>query len=297
MPKNKHVYKIVIKKDDKYYLIFKIGYYPKGGFFIKDLIVEENSGYLIHKIRTPRNLLPGEKFLAPFSRKNSWHVFIKPKLSHHRDGNAHISETGIRSGFFSSKIFRIFRKFKGVGIKSTDLDKRNNDGGPLFVFSAWGISKFIELDVIDKECIIFDDFEFNLIDNDKHSYVFEGFYLPKEAKSRVYLSDRIDLLWEGYGLYKAKCINENDNNPGFIALAYSKRILEEGYCNWEYGISINGAPGFPKWSTLFSCYEQISIAGPLKNFENLRFTPKSIAFNGVWKVISLIDRFFEKFFI
>jgi hypothetical protein len=54
MSKNNYNYRIVIKKDNKYYPLFVFGYYSDGGFFIKDIITDEKSGYLVHKVLIPR---------------------------------------------------------------------------------------------------------------------------------------------------------------------------------------------------------------------------------------------------
>ncbi|MCH8518852.1 hypothetical protein LAT59_03775 [Candidatus Gracilibacteria bacterium] len=111
--------RICINENSKIYKLFVIGYHKDGGYFISDVGGKKENNYIVFKFSNKNQIHPDDKtFKINLS---------KPKLSHHIDGNVHISGKDILSGFDKKGIG------KGIYIKSIDLrvgDKR----GPLLGF-------------------------------------------------------------------------------------------------------------------------------------------------------------------
>ena len=152
--------------------IFKISYASDGGYFITDLIryKQENKKCIIAKYACDV-LNHGKRTVTPHYRA---FTSGEAKLSHHFDGRAQISGTGVLSGYDCNG------NPKGAAIQSFRLNK-SNDSGPVFTFIVWGCS-YLQRDIKENDIL--------LIPNEKYihsadkalplnSYVVKGFYLLK----------------------------------------------------------------------------------------------------------------------
>ncbi len=282
--------RVCYRSNNKITPLFIIGYYSDGGFFIKDLIKSYGENYLVSKTSIPRNLKPAEFTNSKINKKNTWHTsFIKPKFSHHGNGFAQISETGLRSGVFKTVGF-----FKGVAIKSINLFLRNNDGGPLYAFNIWGLDNMEFNQDVKGDDIILDDADFfdfrPPYTNTPGCFIFEFFYLPNQAKGHINKDGRIWLRWDGYGDYIARYIPEEEYSPGFLAISCKKDVLGSGFNQWPFGLSMSGCPGFPRLLDFFRSYKQINVIYPVRSFgSEVPFNARELLFTKFWHTVSILD--------
>ena len=146
-----------LEYNNNFYTLFTIGYTADGGFFVKDLIGGKEE-YLLYTAKIPEKVF--QKIGITYIPKKEmdlkyWITKKSPKITHHINGNAHISGFGITSGFY-----KFFNGAKGIFIESMDLVKRNYDGGPIFIFVARDLSTISPsktrkgIDIIQKDQII-----------------------------------------------------------------------------------------------------------------------------------------------
>ncbi len=230
MAKNKIIdkYKISIEYGDNYYPIFLLGYTAEGGFFIQDIINDgKNFMILVHTIDPIQMAKFGKIYV---SKKNCefWYSKKSPKLTHHADGNVQISGNGITSGFY--KFFK-GKGPKGVLLKGVDLNKRNNDGGPILTFYLKNFSEIVpyksEGIVIKKSEQIIDFFNKPKNEEDK-AFSVEIFYFSKEfIKKNLGMDGNFSCRHPNYGVVPFKHIPSTEKSPGGIGIFTSVSSRDE----------------------------------------------------------------------
>ena len=275
-------YYISLEEDGKIYNLFVLGYDAAGGFFIKDLSLHKGR-YFVTKMRLQ---LKGYGIQTiPVDPKNEWITNFKPKLIHHIDGLVQISETGIRSG-----LYKLTGQPKGVANRNVTLF---NDGGPVWGFVCWGLSKFPRNK--SKDLILFDTSTIHIdphlrkieIDDKQHSaHIFEAFYLPIGALRLVNLANGvIKFQHPNFGIIPLKYIPPPKNSPGFIALGH--RLTITGF-DTPHGITYGGGVSA---TDKYGYVTQIQLLFP---FDDIRpdpgkKVPRSLDFTLKHKFISWID--------
>lgn len=214
--------------------IFKISYTSDGGYFVTDLIryKQKNKKCIIAKFASDV-LNHGKRTVTPHYQA---YTTGEAKLSHHFDGRAQISGTGVLSGY------DINGKPKGAAIQSFPLNK-NNDSGPVFSFLVWGCGN-LQRDKKDNDTL--------LIPNDKYihsadrdlslnAYVVKGFYLLKSwfPPGQTALDD-ITFRSKIEGDVKLTIVPSPPKTPGVIGLLATKA----NHCfKAKFGFTLSGAPG------------------------------------------------------
>ncbi len=283
---------ICIKSKEKIYKIFKLGYTSEGGFFVKDLINDAKEYLIIKMIIPPENVRKSRFYAVPMKDCKYWLVSKSPKVTHHVDGIVNISGTDIMSGFY-----KYFKGHKGIFSQSMDLKKRNNDGGPIFIFHTKNLIS--PLNKI-KSSIIINDFE-QIVDfynkprnNNDYSYNLEFFYLPKESIRMLNLSTgTIPFNHPNYGIIPLKYIPCPSISPGIIGIF--TRISSKGNKKEDetLSFSLNGGAG----ATLKNGgFEHISIIYPF--IENMvdKQKIKRLDFNWWNKFKVQLDLFLFRYF-
>lgn len=249
---------IAIELGGKIYSPLLIGYIKDGGFFLSDLFPSQSPAY-ISKIKILLNT-PGRS-RAKVDRNNQWISQYNPKLTHHSDGNAHVSKTSkIISGFY-----KLTGKAKGVHVNSMDLFRNDNDGGPLFTFLFWGEENF-DFGRSDKETqVVFKENEIRpalLQDGPYQGYYFEGYYISKALKGMIDQETQTFIKpHPNFGDLELKIVPTADNTPGYIGLACFRST--HGFKE-KSGCVIVGGPGRADSNGYF---ENISIIRPaIKEF-------------------------------
>jgi hypothetical protein len=255
---------INLEHKGKHYPLFALGYTKEGGFFIKDMI-GDGGEYLIYKMTVPVRAAKkfGENWI-PFSEGQTEHWITNkfPKITHHVDGNGHVSGYGITSGFDESSP-------KGIFSQSVNLEKMNNDGGPIFQFIVRNIYKISSSDCIKGVLIAKRDQMVNFYDPPKDEndccYLLEFFYiLKKDIEDLKVNKDTgcFSFCHPGFGIIPLKYIPSLNNAPGIIGV-FTHKISRnpgigcEAFPN-EYIFGLNGAPG----KVINGKFEQISIVYP-----------------------------------
>jgi hypothetical protein len=206
---------------------------------------------------------------------------------HHIDGSTHISGTEIRSGFYKSN-----KKPKGVHSSSMNLIENNNDGGPIFIISVWGIEKFKNRKRYDTATVIESDNiikEPNMIDEGKDAYIFEGYYMPRDALNSLSL-DTLNITYDhpSLGIVPLKYIKQKKSTPGVIGILCKKSKVTFPS---DHGIVIGGGPGV---TLSDNTWEQINIIYPLSMFNERKKDFKSLDYKGKYKLYDIIDRIIFK---
>ncbi|MDB5204412.1 MAG: hypothetical protein JWP09_440 [Candidatus Taylorbacteria bacterium] len=279
-------YYISIQIGTEKYNIFVLGYDKTNGYFITDLSSAKGR-YWITKIRF--QLTGARTMIVPIDKKDEWYVTRKPKLMQHIDGKAQISGDGIRSGFFKS-----IKRPKGVSTESPTF----NDGGPVFSFLGWGLENFSKKH--EKESIIFQQKDLHLdpfLDQNTLKgdyYLFEGYYIPREAAKYIDQKTGI-LLYKtvALGTIPLKCIPlPSSNTPGFVGI--SCRRVNHGF-NKTHGFSYGGGVSQGDKDGFLT---QINVMYPLDEdfHKNSTSYPKELDFSFKDRVLSKIDDVISKIF-
>ncbi len=214
--------------------ILMISYTKEGGFFIKDLIRinVKDKKCLIYKVVTDTKY-HGIRTVTP-----SYTAFTsgEAKLTHHFDGNAQISGTGVISGYEKNG------KPKGASIKSFPLNSIN-DGGPVFGFLTWGCDIACR-NTKTQDIILTPELKYiHSSDTTKtlNGYAIKGFYILKKYISpnnpipqKVIYNSPIE------GEIELTIVPSPDNVPGVIGLVATPSNHE--FKN-EFGFTLQGAPG------------------------------------------------------
>lgn len=214
--------------------IFLVGYTKDGGFYFKDLlrIDKENKKCLVEKA-TADILNHGERIVTPhYTAVTSGEA----KITHHYDGNAQISGTGVISGFYEDG------NPKGAGIKSFPLYS-NNNGGPVFSFLVWGC-EYACRDAQDKDFLIIPNDQYihtSNRDKNLNAYEIKGFYLLKEWFNPNDLQkDIVTYRSNIAGEVQLKLIPSPEKTPGVIGLLAAKS--NHGFKD-QFGFTLSAAPG------------------------------------------------------
>lgn len=275
-------YYITLEKEGVRYSTFVLGYDKGGGYFISDLS-QEKGRYFIARLRIKLQGF-GQQSI-PRDSQNEWIVSHKPKLICHSDGSSQVSGSGIRSGFF-----KLTGKPKGVATESP----RFNDGGPIFTFLCWGLNKFPTEK--NKNLILFNAANIHIDPYLGHrqgltaakydAYIFEGFYLPRQAMNHLNVaSGIINFKHPNFGVIPLKYIPSPKNSPGFIAIGCrpSGRGFETDHgLTYSGGVSLSDKEGY----TTHLC-----LTFPLeRNMPNKEEKPsKKLEFNFRDKILSRLD--------
>jgi len=277
--KDINTHKVFIEFNKKYFPVFNIGYSAEGGFFITDLAGKGN--HLIAKIRYPLNY---NKKIGEYSIPiyKEWKTSFSPKLTHHIDGNAQISDkAGITSGFFP-----LSKKAKGIATKSFNLKSCDHDGGPTFSFTLWGIDQFIKPKEAKGTCFKKEDQFDNYLSPPRKNagFVIEGFYYPKDHFAGYIERGRCGFRYPNIGIIPMLLIPAPKQSPGIIGLVCHK--IEIGF-DYSYGVSFGGSVSLIDDNTI----EQLHIFYPARQiFGDIKFDKaESIDFQK-WKKIKILIR-------
>lgn len=253
-----------------------IGYTKEGGFFVQDLHSANSMAYVAKTKVLAGN--PGVQH-GSVDKSNEWVAYDLPKLTHHADGHAHVSGSGIVSGFY-----KLTGKPKGVHVDSMKLARNDNDGGPIFGATIWGLEGFN----LQKELssISFDESQISIRINNglpHEGYVIEGYYFSKsEEKFIEPITNTILKQHPNFGEWRLKVVRSLDKSPGFLALGCFK--ITHGY-EEKSGIVIGGAPGFVRDGQ----YEMIWIMRPALSSVFNKSNLKSLKFTKLYRQLCIIE--------
>jgi len=288
----KNIYRLCVQSKKSVYAIAILGYMSDGSYFVRDLSQQEGV-YNILKIRiNSREMQRFGTFYIPLERTKQWITTHKPKLTHHISGEVHISGTGIISGNFKS-----VKKPKGVQV----LGPHATDGGPMAVFTFWGLEDFQKVDGEPKvNDIVFSANEITnqhpkLYDDDvTDSYTFELFYMDKRIKEVANKHGCVRMRHPHFGFVTLKILNHNTDNPAFFAVMCRKSKV--GW-NSQHGVVYGsgttalGKDGF---------FEQIQVIYPFEDdfkefLEGGKKTKiRNLDFNPWFKMWCLADDFLNR---
>lgn len=218
--------------------IFMLSYTKEGGIFFKDLvrISAQDKTCMISKITTDVTN-HGVRTVKP-----SYVAFTsgEAKLTHHFDGRAQISGTGVLSGYEKDGTP------KGASIRSFPLSSTNN-GGPVFTFSAWGIEKACR-DTKSNDIILTPETKYiHSLNNDRelNAYIVKGFYILKKPIQEWANSNEIPPII-GFnspieGPVELSLVPSPENLPGVIGLLAT--FGHHGFQD-DFGFTLQGAPGY-----------------------------------------------------
>lgn len=281
----KHHINIEYKKIS--FKLFLLGYSSDGGFFVKDLINDGNK-YMVTKMLIPSaHTRKFGKFTVPMKKCENWIVKKSPKLTHHIDGTVHVSGEGIMSGSY-----KFFRGYKGVCTQSMDLKKRNNDGGPIFIFHTKNLVESKTkggITIRQRDQII--DYYNKPKNEDDCSFTLEFFYFSKEMvmKNLDLSTGTFPFKHINYGIVPLKFIPAPDNSPGVIGILtiISTKFGSDG----NFSFSINGGAT----ATLKNGEEEhICIIYPHNEKMADKKTLKTLDFVNVNKIKVFIDSLFYR---
>lgn len=220
-------YRINLKVDNKYISLFTIGYTSDGGFFVKDLI-NDNKKFVISKIFIPQNIMSnfGNHYI-PLKDSETYSSVNSPKITHHIDGNCHVSGIGIVSGFY-----KFFNKPKGVFSRGINLENNINDGGPIFGFGINNIEEIKKTNRvykngidIDGKGIIIDPY-FSDTSSNNYSFILEFFYFLKRKNINLSNdSEYFSFRHINYGIVPLRLLPCPEQCPGYIGL-FVRRVAE-----------------------------------------------------------------------
>lgn len=281
---------INIEYQDKFFTLFLLGYTSDGGFFVKDLI-NDGGEFIVMKSKISQGaMMKFGTHKISMDKIDFWRCKHSPKMTHHINGNVHVSGEGIISGFY-----KFFSGPKGVFSKGMDLNKRDNDGGPLFIFSTQNLP--------DTECEVKNGIFINksdqLIDQyykpeneEDYSFVLEFFYLPKSEIQNINLArGNVPFRHINYGIVDLKYIPAPEQSPGFIAV-FTRIVTKENPAN-SFSFSLNGGTSklLPSGE-----HEQIGIIYPYNEEMVKDFKVKNLDFRGLNKLKVGIDSRLSKIF-
>ncbi len=280
---NKKIKKVIaIKQNGKLYPVLTTGYVKDGGFFIKGVGCKCGSPFLTSVLTLPTQTNIGKSIRLYANKQKNWHSMKEPKITHHMDGNAHISEAGIFYGFY-----KITGKPKGAHVKSMHLISQNNDGGPIATYTCWGLEKLESTS--KKKCMVFE--EGNFINYPWHkfnamkpvSYIIEFFYIPKAGLRNYNLtSNSVTFHHPNIGIIQLQAILSPENYPGFLGVFCGRANLD---FSSQSGYALNGGPGI---------VDQKGMTKGLLIFHNRdddynQIKKKSIEFRGKNKILAQLD--------
>lgn len=303
--------------------VLVVGYTPRDcGFFMSNVKNDEGK-HLVFEHWMPLKQF-NEVGIHWTKSKNKFYItsYI-PKLTHHRDGRAHVSGGKIVSGFY-----KFFKKGKGIYTKSYDLLEVNNDGGPTMGATIWGLDHFSNKEknntILFDESTIFEDF-IGKREGSPDCYVIEAYYVPKIIdRNRYYITNvpaRFHMSYPGiitgydapknvtienfltgkpiplfhpvYGDIKGMVVTNPKDSPGYLILTCNISSVGDGFREHAYGHQISGAPSFVTWKGV----KNIFIQYPHTVFPHKFYTKaKSLDLNRVTILKSKIDDFLYRFF-
>jgi hypothetical protein len=216
--------------------IFKVGYTADGSYWIKDLLrlnqTDLPCGVAAYQCDTSNH---GERLAEV---KYSAFTSGSLKLSHHPDGRAQFSGTGIISGFDKDT-----GKPKGASVQSFCLNT-TNDGGAMFSFLLWGLEHF-------KRPGISTDCQLQLDPRRTHSsyqgrnlnaIAIEGFYILKSSLPLGYIfTEKLLYRTPVGGEALLSLVPSPPNTPGVLGFVASPAC--RGFAKEDFGFTLSGAPG------------------------------------------------------
>lgn len=258
---------------------FRIGYTSEGGFFIMPVDTNEG-GYLVSIIRIPKDRRAMK--IVAWDDKKVWKTRLKPKITHHIDGSAHVSGTGIYSGDYKS-----FKKKKGVFLTSADLIQKNHDGGPIFGFTIWGNEcmkpssrKRGTILIKNSDCIN----DFLGPKEGKSGLGFLGFYLDEKALINLNVATgNITFHHPNYGIVPLKYVPGHKNTPGVIGILCLRLKVE---FKSDFGVAMGGGPG-PSFSD--GSWEHMNVIHPISALGGDGKGVRSIEYRGIYKFYVFCD--------
>jgi hypothetical protein len=220
------------------------------------------------------------------SNYQEWITARHPKLTHHADGSAHASGTGIISGFY-----RLTGKPKGVHIQSMNLARNDNDGGPLYTCMFWGLDEFTigrrNSQIVFKEDEIIPGVPG---DEPNYGYAIECFYLPRALEKWVNpISGKVIKVHPFFGNLICKRVPAPLNTPGFLILACFKVSHSS---KSSHACIIGGAPSCRDKDGYF---ENIHIARNAQDVILGKSPSRSIDLKFINKIIFSTDSYISGF--
>jgi len=281
---------INIEYQDRFFTLFLLGYTSDGGFFVKDLI-NDGGEFIVMRSRIPQEVMRrfGTHKIS-MDKVYFWTCKQSPKMTHHVNGNVHVSGDGIISGFY-----KFFSGTKGVFSKGMDLNKRDNDGGPFFIFNTQNLPSTVckvknSISISKKDQLI--DQYYKPRSEEDYSFVLEFFYLPKSEIKNINLArGTVPFKHINYGVINLKYIPAPKQSPGFIAVF--ARVVAKGNPDNSFSFSLNGGTSklLPSGE-----HEQISIIYPHDKEMTKGSKIKNIDFRGLNKLKVEIDFWLDKIF-
>lgn len=214
--------------------VLKVGYSSDGGYWIQDLVRygQRNKECSILKIATDVQN-HGHRFLTA-----SYQAFTSGdlKLSHHFDGRAQISGTGVISGYEPDGVPR------GAAVQSFKLNE-TNDGGPVFTFMTWGCENLKRAGANDDLCLIPDGRFIHSEERDRrlNGIAIKGYYLLKEKLPKDFdFSKQLRCQSPIDGTLFLHLVQSPVTTPGVLGF-----LATFGWCGFTepFGFTLSGAPG------------------------------------------------------
>lgn len=242
--------RICINHEREVYKLFSVGYHKDWWYFIWDLSSPQDSHFLVSKINVPGTVGTGESIEVPYDKSSSYTISVKnPKISHHIDGNSHISGVGIKSWYEQDWTA------KGLSNKAGRLNERN-DGWPIFTFSVWlwALNFFPKLPLKDDEkmekiikkrhAILAEAMvvDMRISPHQNYHYNIEAFIILKNDLPLGYRGEMLYKPHPLYGIIALIPLPSPAESPYIFAIWY---IKDSGLFDSEY-FSYVGAPWYPK---------------------------------------------------
>lgn len=281
-------YRINLKINNEYISLFTIGYTSDGGFFVKDLI-NDNKKFAISKIPISRNIM---------SKFGNHHILIEkckiyssvnsPKITHHVDGNCHVSGIGIVSGFY-----KFFNKPKGVFSNGINLENNINDGGPIFIFGISNIEEIKKtsraykrgIDISEKGIII--DPYFSDKSSNNYSFILEFFYFLKKENSNLSNdSEYFSFRHINYGIVPLRLLPCPEQCPGYIGLFVRRVAGNLSSSEKSFNFSFGGGVGTLNKNGEF---EEITVSYPFDEEFYKDQKVSGLDFGYIHKIRNFID--------
>lgn len=281
-------YRINLKVDNKYIPLFTIGYTSDGGFFVKDLI-NDSKKFVISKFFISQDIMGNfGNHHIPLENSETYSSVNSPKITHHVDGNCHVSGAGIVSGFY-----KFFNKPKGVFSKGINLENNVNDGGPIFIFGISNIEEIRKISReykngidIDERGIIIDPY-FSDTSSNNYSFILEFFYFLKRDNNNLSNnSEYFSFRHINYGIVPLRLLPCPEQCPGYIGL-FVRRVAENlSHDEKSFNFSFGGGVGTFNESGEF---EEIAISYPFDEDFYKDQKVCSLDFSYIHKIRNFID--------
>lgn len=247
--------------------VLMVTYTSEGGFILNDLVrcMKKDGTYMVMKFLadTQHNGLAKRKpFYQAATTGNA-------KLTHHFDGNAQISGSGVISGFESDG------KPRGAALHSLALNKVN-DGGPIFSYLVWGLEGLRPAKISDVKLVPTTSPLYSRFRGQKfNAYLVKGFYIPKTDLPKSVLNGGKVLFKSSVaGTELLTVVPSPEKTPGVLCV--NANLAYHGF-TYRCGFTLGAAPGFidkdgfcPQLALIYP-YD-----GEIDKYINLDYIPEAV---------------------